>query len=204
MLWVVLISFLTIILLSLLIAKINLQLHLAYSDKDQYLYMEFFIFNLKLYKKKMLFRLTSEGNSMELNNYPIKLNEWKEILQSSSKLLSIILSNISIKKLKWKTAGGMGEACVTGTVTGLVWSLKGIILGQLVEKSNMRCEPSIYVEPYFQQTFFQTELTCMISFRIGKAIHVFFKGLRLISQDKNKNNYRKRRILKWKNILFRA
>ncbi|AIF45370.1 DUF2953 domain-containing protein [Virgibacillus sp. SK37] len=204
MLWIVIISALTIILLSLLIAKINLKLQLVYSKNEQYLYMELFLFKLKLYRRKTLFHSYSENKSIELDNYPVTLNEWKQLLQSSSKLLTFLLSNIQFKKLTWRTAGGAGDACITGTVTGLIWSLKGIIIGQLVEKSNLKCEPFINVEPHFQQTFFQTELTCMVSIRIGKAIHVFFKGLRLISKEKSENNYRKRRILEWKSILFKA
>jgi energy-coupling factor transporter transmembrane protein EcfT len=111
--------------------------------------------------------ITQMKNTRELLNRVVQLHE---IVQS-------FLKKVSIKKLEWHTLFGAGDAAHTGMLIGVIWALKGSILGVLSKYFRLKNYPQFTVTPHFQFTVVQSKLSCIFQFRIGHAI---LAGLKLI------------------------
>lgn len=86
------------------------------------------------------------------------------------KIVSRFLGRISITKFSWRSRLGVGDAATTGTLVGAVWALKGSVIGMIAHFMKLKVDPILDVQPTFQELTSHTELTCMISFRLGHAI----------------------------------
>ncbi|WP_243299603.1 DUF2953 domain-containing protein [Bacillus litorisediminis] len=93
------------------------------------------------------------------------------------RILSNFLKKIQIKKLIWHTSVGIGDASYTGVLTGIIWSLKGTILGLISKYMRLRVQPNIMVTPQFQQMISSMSFQCMIQFWVGHALLVGIKML---------------------------
>jgi hypothetical protein len=102
-----------------------------------------------------------------------KMQDAKEILDHVVQMQQIIkrlLKRMTVTKFTWHTNIGLGDAALTGTMTGVGWSVKGCIAGMISHYMKLKTVPNITITPSFQQTFLETRLVCMIHFRIGYAI----------------------------------
>lgn len=102
-----------------------------------------------------------------------KLEETKEFLRhvvGFHKIVRRFLKHVNVGDLKWKSQVGIGDAALTGTLSGLVWSIKGLFIGILSNYMNLKERPEIEINPNFQTAISQTYFQCMISFRLGQAI----------------------------------
>lgn len=111
--------------------------------------------------------ITSIKNFQEILEHVIQFNV----------ILRKLLQKVSVTKFQWSSAIGVGDAALTGMLTGALWTIKGSLLGLLSHYFQMIAQPEIMVVPYFQQMVVQTELKCMFQFRIGHAI---VAGLKLV------------------------
>ncbi|WP_018131944.1 DUF2953 domain-containing protein [Effusibacillus pohliae] len=75
-----------------------------------------------------------------------------------------------ITEIKWQTELGTGDAALTGTAAGLVWSVKGAVLGLLAHFFSLRVQPVMAVQPRFHELMLRTSLDCIIRFWLGQAI----------------------------------
>ena len=108
------------------------------------------------------------------------LKNFREILEHVIRfnvVLRKFLRKITIKEFHWSTVVGVGDAALTGMLTGSLWAVKGSIIGLLSRYFQMKEIPKIMILPQFQQMIIQTELSCMFQFRIGHAI---VAGLKLV------------------------
>ena len=108
------------------------------------------------------------------------IKDTKELIEHVVGLHKIVrkfLSRVSITKFEWHTNLGMGDAAYTGLLVGLGWSLKGCTIGVISNYMRMKIHPVMSITPFFQQSTSQTQLVCMIQFRIGYAM---LAGLRLV------------------------
>lgn len=107
------------------------------------------------------------------NEIHTKIQQAKEMLEKVVHLHAIIkkfISRISIHKLEWKTVIGVGDAAQTGMATGVLWSLKGSLVGILSVYTKLKAKPDLAITPFFQEVFLRTSVICIFSFRIGHAI----------------------------------
>lgn len=90
-----------------------------------------------------------------------------------------ILDRIVIHKIDWTTYFGTGEASSTGIITGAIQALTETLKVALNSYSHLLCRPALFVVPIYQQKCFKSELHCMFSIRLAKAmfiiIHIFLK-----------------------------
>ncbi|RKL66729.1 hypothetical protein CR203_12880 [Salipaludibacillus neizhouensis] len=93
------------------------------------------------------------------------------------KILQKFLKKISITNLSWDTKFGLEEADKTGAACGVVWSLKGGILGILAKYMKLKSSPNMQVQPLFNQLYLSSSFQCMVSFRMGYAILTVIKVL---------------------------
>ena len=108
------------------------------------------------------------------------LQDTKELLThviSLHRIVRTFVKKISIKKFEWQTLVGVGDAAITGMLTGAIWAIKGSIIGLLSHYTKLKVEPNIMVIPQFQFAVSQTVISCMFQFRIG---HAMVAGIKLI------------------------
>ncbi|HET7577882.1 MAG TPA: DUF2953 domain-containing protein [Bacillales bacterium] len=93
-----------------------------------------------------------------------------ENIEGFHQILKRFFRHMKVNCFEWHTRFGLGDAAWTGTATGVVWALKGNIVGLTAHYMNLVAEPQLSVEPVWQVEDSETDLVCMISFRIGHAM----------------------------------
>ncbi|WP_231893410.1 DUF2953 domain-containing protein [Rossellomorea aquimaris] len=109
------------------------------------------------------------------------LHDTKEMIvhvQSFHHIIRKFTKKVKLDKVQWKTLFGTGDAASTGTLTGIIWGMKGSIVGILSGYMKLQSMPHLEVIPTFQKAIIQTQFSCIIQFRIGNAILVGLKILR--------------------------
>ncbi|TWI56960.1 DUF2953 domain-containing protein [Halalkalibacter nanhaiisediminis] len=97
------------------------------------------------------------------------------------RIVKHFLQRVSVYDFKWYTDIGVGNAAYSAQLAGVVWSLKGSIIGLVAHYMKMKQMPKLNVQPRFQEVVSYTSFSCMLSFRIGHAI---IAGLMLIKHWK--------------------
>lgn len=108
------------------------------------------------------------------------LKNYREILQHVFELNRItrrFFKKVAVRQFEWHSVIGVGDAAHTGTVSGVLWAIKGSIISLLSHYLRMKTMPKLLVQPNFQQVITQTNLSCMIQFRVGHAI---VAGLKIV------------------------
>lgn len=121
---------------------------------------------------------------------------------SLHRIVRSFLRKVSLKDIKWQSVIGIGDAAITGTLTGGLWAVKGGLLGVLSNYFSMKNMPELSITPSFLRPVSQTRFQCMIQFRIGYAMLAgiklvkYWKGgrpkfqsnhLKILSKDKSKS-----------------
>ncbi|PYZ97200.1 hypothetical protein CR205_00945 [Alteribacter lacisalsi] len=88
------------------------------------------------------------------------------------------LSRVWVKKLTWKSVIGTTDAALSGSISGLIWAVKGNVTGLIGNYFRVKCLPDLQVQPVFNMAVSRTEFYCMISFRIGHAMLAAIKVFR--------------------------
>ncbi|WP_053367391.1 DUF2953 domain-containing protein [Bacillus sp. FJAT-27245] len=101
--------------------------------------------------------------------------ETLEKLLGTYKELKGFLKSVTVRRFEWSTAAGAGDAALTGIAAGAIWAAKGMAIGLLSEIVTLKADPAIHVTPYFQYRVAATMLSCMFTFRAGKAISAGIK-----------------------------
>ncbi len=117
-----------------------------------------------------------------------RIHDVKPILQKMFK-------HIYCGKIEWHTQIGTGDAAETGALTGLVWGVKNMLLSVCTHYVTLRSIPRISVQPMWNNKCIQTEMNCIVHFRIGHAI---VAGTRILLK------LRKGRVRKWRTTPSRV
>ncbi|WP_096202677.1 DUF2953 domain-containing protein [Bacillus sp. FJAT-45350] len=99
-----------------------------------------------------------------------KMRDFLEHVVGFHTIVRRFLGHITVHKFEWKSLIGVSDASHTGIVAGVVWSLKGGIVGIVGNYMKIKEKPIIMIQPHFQAMISKTDLKCIISFRIGHAI----------------------------------
>lgn len=151
------------------------------------------------------FELESPNEPLEKKKFKLSPHEYFQLLQRVQRLIKRVhqlhviakkfLKNIRLEELIWRSKIGTGHAAETGLLTGVGWGVKSNIIGMFSSYLTLRCVPRISVTPSFNEKKIESNIQCMIRFRIGNAI---VAGIRILL------NLRKRRDEKWQSTQFRA
>lgn len=87
------------------------------------------------------------------------------------------MKQIQCKEVVWQTSLGIGDAAATGTLTGVVWSIKSLIIATLSRSVTLQTYPRISVQPVWNEAVIHTKIRCILMFRVGHAI---LAGIRLL------------------------
>jgi energy-coupling factor transporter transmembrane protein EcfT len=108
------------------------------------------------------------------------LSDIKEIAKhivDLHKIMRRFLKKIKIKKLEWHSQVGIGDAALTGILTGAAWTIKGSVIGLISQYLKLKTIPVVTITPEFNQFCSRTKLQCIFQFRIGQAM---LAGIRFI------------------------
>jgi hypothetical protein len=127
-----------------------------------------------------------------------KIDQVKEMLEHVAGLHKIVtrfLKRVKVSNLYWDTYIGLGDAASTGVAAGMLWTVKGSLIGFLGAKMKVIQTPQLSVHPLFQMHYAQTKLSCIFSFKIGYAIGAAFQFVKF---------WKGRKQTAWENIQFKA
>ncbi|TMW71730.1 DUF2953 domain-containing protein [Alteribacter natronophilus] len=87
-------------------------------------------------------------------------------------------SRVQVKKLVWKSVVGTSDAALSGSLSGIVWTVKGQVTGLIGNYMRIKCLPDLQVQPVYNMAVSRTDFLCIISFRIGHAMLAAIKVIR--------------------------
>ncbi|MEQ6377811.1 DUF2953 domain-containing protein [Bacillaceae bacterium S4-13-56] len=200
--WLYLIGFVIVGGFLFLLSKITIIFHFYYKNKDMDLYVEIKIWRfIKIKREIPLANIDLKEKEIELNE-KTKVGEEtasdkredvhfeelknnllfaKDILKhisSFSKIIKKFLSKVNVEKLDWESKIGLGDAAATGMGSGVLWTIKGWFIGWISHNMRLKVKPDLQIAPHFQHQFAYTNITCILSFRIGQAILVLLTLLK--------------------------
>lgn len=183
----------------LIIAKINVDIKYVHSNDDDKLNVKVNLWNIPIYRmsaplikidensasivvaeKQSLGGGKATEKSGDEKKVKITFEEILDLLKEAKEFLKHVvgfhkivrrfLGHVSVRELEWRSNVGIGDAAMTGVLSGVVWSIKGIFVGMISNYMNMKQSPRVEITPNFHSAISQTYFKCMISFRLGQAI----------------------------------
>ncbi|OEF97248.1 hypothetical protein BHF71_03685 [Vulcanibacillus modesticaldus] len=207
-----------ILLLIILLIFSEVKIHILYKKDQNNDFMEvnlWFLYRLIHIKKKISLidadakdRGIKYKSSTNVNSVPKpetkkeritveKIIDWnkkfKHLLKrvhNLKKEVNAFLKHVKIDLFIWESKIGTGDAMETGIVTGVVWGLKGYILGLVSKYTVVKSLPFLDVKPIFTNKIYHSRFECILRFRIGylivtgiRLIFKFYKGGRKVWQE---------------------
>lgn len=183
---VITIGIFIVLFIFVLYSRIFITISYLYTSENQTLKIIVTFYRMNIFKKEIEFSdiLDEQIQSKQLilNNINDFKSKVKKIIYQLDQITSLVKAfrkSISIHKLSWHTTIGIEQANITGVSVGGLWGIKGIILSILKENTLLRRKPQISITPIYNQTLFHTEFNCIGSIKVGKAIFVFFRAVRI-------------------------
>ncbi|MCS1350864.1 DUF2953 domain-containing protein [Mechercharimyces sp. CAU 1602] len=102
-----------------------------------------------------------------------------------SDIIKRFLNHMYCERLMWHTRIGTGDAAETGVLTGMGWGIKTTLISVIRLYIEWDCEPDLQLVPHFNEAILETDLECMIRFRVGQAI---LMGIRLVRYSRKGGN----------------
>lgn len=196
MIWLYIALGVVLFFILLLISKLHITISYSHIKDNDQLTIKFRLWFFKYTINVPLIRVDQETNSIVVAKKKDKeepeskqftaheiLNSFKdtkEIFQHVVGLHRIVrnfLRKVSVNKLIWHSNFGIGDAALTGMLVGAGWAIKGSIVGLVSRYMRLKILPEMSITPLFLQVYSQTQIKCMISFRIGHAI---LAGIRIV------------------------
>lgn len=137
--------------------------------------------SIKVNKEDQTIDVKSESNvgkkeskgkvgSEDMQNYFEQLNEIKKRVVHLQKIVRRFLKHIHVTEFRWKSVIGINDAALTGIICGSAWAIKGSCIALLDQNLKLKIRPEIEVIPSFFHAESKTNLTCILSFRMGHAM----------------------------------
>jgi len=170
MLWIMLVFILLVFILVILILLAPLRLAFAsiYNQDQQSAYIEANLFGIKILQREFDFEQQTE-DSDETHHYIQSLKKMREHFPLYKKFAP----KVRIKKFSWETSIGTGDASTSGIASGGLWSVKGIICGQITNFFNVETKPELSITPDFHKAIFDSRMHCIGKVRVGQAIRAY-------------------------------
>lgn len=170
MLWILiaLLLLIIIIVLSILLSPLRLAFASIYNEDQQSVYIEATLFGIRILHREMDFDEQMDHEDAT-HHYIQSLKKVKKAFPIYKKFAH----KVRIKKLSWETNIGTGDAPTSGIASGGLWSVKGIICGQIANFFTLETKPELSVSPDFQKPVFDSRMHCIGKVRVGQAIRAY-------------------------------
>lgn len=106
------------------------------------------------------------------------------------------LKRMRCDELKWETQVGVNDPMGTAMLCGSLWGIKYYILGLLSGKLNYSTDPVIHIDPLYNHTHFNTELSCKIKVKVRQALWISIKLVWHLSKSRRKKKQLKHIVRK--------
>ncbi|HEY4602270.1 MAG TPA: DUF2953 domain-containing protein [Cerasibacillus sp.] len=103
--------------------------------------------------------------------------QWLKNMSLIKKIRPYLLTT-RIHSFQWNTRLGTGKAHHTAIYSGLLWSIKQMILTFSHQYLDFRSRPSITVDPNFNQSHFSIELKGTASINFKTALYIMIHVIR--------------------------
>ncbi|HET7616070.1 MAG TPA: DUF2953 domain-containing protein [Bacillales bacterium] len=193
MFWLVCIGILAVIITLIMVSTVNMNIYYRHHRHEDTIVLRFRLWGINMYTYKIpgisfdeqsasvvMKQEKKKGPANEKNEIQLSKDDILRRIRSFHALLSHIygfsrivrhfFSKMKVRKFVWHTQFGLGDAAATGSATGSIWAVKGNVIGLLDRFFQLQTRPEISVVPLWQGEKAETELQCMISFRIGHAM----------------------------------
>ena len=87
------------------------------------------------------------------------------------KVMEKFIHSLHCEQLHWKTVYGSEDAAVTGIVTGMLWTVKSLIITRLKKHVIVKNKPVFTVKSIFGHNHFNVDFQCIFSIRLGNVIN---------------------------------
>jgi len=110
---------------------------------------------------------------------PSRYRRWMTVAQEMEK-------RGKFSRFAWGTVLGLEDAALTGTATGILWGMKGTMIGLLQRSYKFdRNKPHVMVLPSYNIPGWETMLDCIFDIKVGHIILGGIKGF--IHSNKGEN-----------------
>ncbi|MFD1019044.1 DUF2953 domain-containing protein [Thalassobacillus hwangdonensis] len=190
--WLLLVvALLVILLLLLIIIKVSIDFRLDYWEEKKAFQVAVYLGFLPVYHKQ--FDLKDKADFLSGKDDDDKSSEGgqpdneklkKEILDHRLWNDMKRMANVfTIHQLDSRMIIGTGMASSTGTISGLMMGLAGVLELLFIELFIVKSRPQLKVTPSFQEKCFRVQADGIFSFRIGKAMYVWFRHVNQRSRN---------------------
>ena len=121
-------------------------------------------------------RIEKKEKSISKENKAKKLyKNYDEDKYFTKEVIYYLWRKIKIKKINWNTRLGIENAAVLGIMTGILWSIKGVIIGFIL---NNKIVEDLYVDvvPVYNTNNIEISFNCIIKVKIVYIITASFYG----------------------------
>jgi len=101
------------------------------------------------------------------------IQKFRQYTKKYCKIIEKLLKLVVCEKLCWKTKFGSEDAALTGTLVGLLWAFKTLLMNQLKRRIFSIGTLDIEVKPIFGSNQFEIDFQCIFSIRLGNVIKAF-------------------------------
>lgn len=181
MLWVV--GLCLFILVVLLFSRMNVIIYYSYNqdERSDLIHVIIRVYRIQVYQKdfnlleffKPVYKQSGYKRDTLLQRIKFLSQSIKATFNYCSaqyKVMTPFLRKINISSFTWKTDCGTGDAVTSGSMCGAIWTAKGLLMRYLRVNSGDLRRIHLQVNPHFQQEVMTTEMRCIVSITIGKAI----------------------------------
>ncbi|HET7656731.1 MAG TPA: DUF2953 domain-containing protein [Bacillales bacterium] len=202
MTWLVWTGIVLILLGLIIFSRVHIGIHYHHHEDDDLLTISFKMWGIRIYTYKVpVIAIDEESASLVLKQEEEKPASQKKnkvkltkadiikrikLIQNLlahiagfNRIMKRFLAHIIVSQFQWSTKVGLGNAAWTGVATGTIWSIKGNIVSVLSHFMRMKADPVVKVVPLWQGSHSETDLSCMLSFRIGQAMRAGIQIVKL-------------------------
>lgn len=87
-------------------------------------------------------------------------------------VMNKFIKSMHCESIKWNTVYGSEDAEQTGIVTGMLWSVKELMITRLKSRVIVTKDPIINVNSLFGHNSFNVDFHCIFSIRLGNVINM--------------------------------
>ncbi|WP_029099767.1 DUF2953 domain-containing protein [Brevibacillus thermoruber] len=137
---------------------------------------------LKVKVEKVHKRSEMDDSIQDVNFKQVKqwMKKYQDLLKRVHDLLPVaraFFRKIRCSRLEWHTVLGTGGAAETGTLLGLVWGVKSMLVSVFSGAVSLRSMPRLSVQPVWNQEVIRTQFRCILHVWLG---HAMLAGVRLL------------------------
>lgn len=100
-----------------------------------------------------------------------------EGLPEIKRVIQQFMRHIRCRDLQWQTKIGVGDAAGTGTLIGMIWGSKSLIVSVLAHYLRLIGIPRFDVQPVWNSNYLRTRFHCILTFQLG---HAMIAGVRIL------------------------